>query len=574
MSELLKPQVEGMEARATPEPFMAFFETLQRAMAAREFSTAQSILDSAEPGWRNRLPARRLEARLLLMQGRLPEAEAACRAILETRPDDVSVTALLCRVLAAAGRADEARDLFERHLWTSELTPEQKAGILADLTNAGGAGEIEAFVRRLEATRPLGPGESGRLAISEARLGLPERALERLMGVERANDLSQVQTSQLMQLLVQEFRLDEARARAAALTEREPTNPEWLLRLAQIEFLEGNISAAADRLAAALALAPGTPALLRALVGMPMSPDRFRDIFRQVEAARDHVEFTEVANWSFALAALQAREPEAAIKALETIGPGSDEFHANAQLMLSVLRSRPLEDWIARPRLADDPTRAARIVCRDGAAATLIVFPGLHNQFGNLPYGYLDVLLSELPANIVYLRDLGQTAFLDGTRGLGESEPAMADSLKRMAGELAAPRIVTLGSSIGGFAAIRYGARLGAAAAVSFSGPSKLYSTDDRPDRSKRRVGLAFMRRYSERQRDVLPDVRANPDMTVWHFAGAENVEDIGQQNRLLGLPQARLETVPGVASHNTVLPTIAAGRLLAIVARAVGGDA
>ena len=574
MSELSEPEVGGSEAPAKPDAFKVFVLELQRAMAAGELAAARSMLDGAESYWLKRPAARFWQARLLLEEGRLAEAEAACRAVLESHPDHVSVTSLLCRVLTAAGRADEARDLFARCVWTSALTPEQKAAGLADLTTAGEAGEVEAFIRRLEAVRPSEPRESGRIAISEARLGLPERALERLTGIEQANELTRVQTSHLIQLLVQERRLGEARARAAALIEAEPADPEWPLRLAQIEFLEGDMAAAADRLSEALARAPGKPALLKALAGMPIPPDRFQTIFSQVEAARRHSEFNQIANWSFALVALQARKTDTAIEALEAIGAGSDETRATAQHMLSVLRARPLRDWTDKPRFVQDPGRAAHIVRADGAAATLFVFPGLQNQFGSLPYGYLDVLLSGMPANVVYLKDVGQTAFLDGAGELGQSEPAMAESLARIARELGAPRIVTLGSSIGGFAALRYGALLGAQAAISFSGPTRLYSTTDRPGASRRRAGLAFLRRYADRQRDVVPDVEANPGMAVWHFAGAENAEDIGQQDRLRGVAQARLESLPKVAHHNTVLPIIAAGRLPGLMARAIGGGA
>lgn len=568
-------QAEPSEASPSGQ-LKLFRRKLQEAMAAGDHGAARQLLAEARPKWLEHPGTRLMEARMLLAENSFPEAEAVCRSVLEMHPAHTTALRLYCQALRGAGRIEEARALFEREIWASEVAPEQKAGLLADLTATGAVEEIEDFIRRLDAARLMEPSELARLAIAEAQLGLPERALERLARINQRQGMSPLQTSQLVRLLVQELRLEEARSWTRSLLARDPGNPEWLLRLAQIEFLEGKSAAAVDHLAQALSIAPSSPPLLKALGHLPMAPERFQVLFEQVETARRQREFGQLSNWHFAIAALRASRTESAIEALGAIEPGSGDFRSTAHALRSLLLARPLADWDAGQRFTPDLRRPLHIVRVAGASATIFVFPGLRNLFGFLPHGYLDRLLADLPANIVYLHDLrqNQAAFLEGVEPLGQGQKAYAASLARIAQELGARRIVTLGSSVGGFAALRYGALLGAQAAISFSGPSKLYATDDRPSAVDRRTGLAFLRRYSERQRDVLPDLQAQPAMTVWHFAGAENVDDLHQQGRLRDLPQARLETVPGVASHNTVTPIAAAGRLPAIVARAIGEEA
>ena len=72
----------------------------------------------------------------------------------------------------------------------------------------------------------------------------------------------------------------------------------------------------------------------------------------------------------------------------------------------------------------------------------------------------------------VWLRDRRASFYLRGVQGLGDSFPETVSALRRMLVRLGARRLVTVGSSSGGWAALTFGILLGADVILGFGAPT------------------------------------------------------------------------------------------------------
>lgn len=97
---------------------------------------------------------------------------------------------------------------------------------------------------------------------------------------------------------------------------------------------------------------------------------------------------------------------------------------------------------------------------------TLVAFGGIRGGVGIPPYEFFRVT-DDLPVRRIFVRDLDQVWYLQGIRGLGGTLPEAASALREMI--VPSARVVTTGNSAGGFAAIAFGALLGADEVHAFS---------------------------------------------------------------------------------------------------------
>lgn len=117
------------------------------------------------------------------------------------------------------------------------------------------------------------------------------------------------------------------------------------------------------------------------------------------------------------------------------------------------------EIQIAKPPDDGNPIR------RDYAAPSdvlLVVFSGLKQNPRAVPGFSFKKITDELPAKKLFLRDLDRAWFLKGLRGVTSNVEETVAFLRAEAGMAGARRIVLTGYSLGGFAALLYGALLGA----------------------------------------------------------------------------------------------------------------
>lgn len=544
---------------------------LARAVADGDLAEARRLIDAAPAAWRRRPALRVLEIRLLFGEGRLDQAEAQARALLAERPGLHAVGPFLVRAVLRQGRAAEARELFEAHVWRGGAPVEIKSALISELIRAGDAQATRLFLDRIDAADALPAQAVGRIAAADWRSGMPERAVERLMAAEAAHGLSRPNQDLLVRVLLFLGRLDDVRPRLEVLAAQEG-GVEGDLRRIQLRLLEGHVTAAADLMQAALAKAPDNWFLLKQLGRMPIAPERLEAFYALVAAARGKQPFDRLALWHFGMVALHARETSMALAVLDELSTGDGQQADHAAVTARMLRIWPTECWVERARFRDDLREGVQTVRAEGAKATLVVFPGLDNRLSWLPFDYMDALFAGHPVNVIYLRDHRFYGFMNGMAGLGGDPAAIARQLTGLAERLGAPKIITLGLSVGGFLAIRLGAMMDAHAALSFSGPTLLATANEPEFGQQSKVGMSALEAYPARERDVLPEVLASPQMRIWQFPGADHPGDMAQAQRLAHLPQVVVRPVAGTDLHGTLVHLVADGGFDGAMAEALEG--
>lgn len=195
---------------------------------------------------------------------------------------------------------------------------------------------------------------------------------------------------------------------------------------------------------------------------------------------------------------------------------------------------------------------------RDGRTL-LVAFGGLLNQIGQIPvFEFMSLVEAEDPAaKRVFLRDLHQVWYQRGVDGTGDTVPQVADWLRALTRRSGAKRVVMLGASAGGFAAILFGALAGADEVHAF-GPQTFL---DRPRRARYRdfrfapqiKALRADPAADRRFFDVRPSLETSPDppRVVIHFSSGDRL-DVRHARRLERLPTVELRPYP-FDEHNVV---------------------
>ena len=112
----------------------------------------------------------------------------------------------------------------------------------------------------------------------------------------------------------------------------------------------------------------------------------------------------------------------------------------------------------------------------DGPPGTLLIaFGGLASRLDGIPPFEFLSALSGTAARRVFVRDLNQSWYQEGVRGVSTTLDATTATLRALVTESGAHRVVTLGVSAGGFAAIYFGVALEADFVLAF-GPQTFTS--------------------------------------------------------------------------------------------------
>jgi acetyl esterase/lipase len=107
-----------------------------------------------------------------------------------------------------------------------------------------------------------------------------------------------------------------------------------------------------------------------------------------------------------------------------------------------------------------------------------IVFGGLLMRVGMMPpFEFFNVIAQSAPAKKIFVRDHRQAWYHGGVRGLAADIDGVAEGLRRRIDAVQPTRVVTLGTSAGGYAALLFGRLLGVSEAHAFS-PQTFISPD------------------------------------------------------------------------------------------------
>ncbi|MBS7534937.1 tetratricopeptide repeat protein [Ancylobacter sonchi] len=518
------------------------------------------------------------QARQAMAAGSLAAAKAQVESLLAEHPDDLRSHLVRNELLLALGEHAEAlangQKLLER--WP------RNPWLLANLVSVHMAGHdtaaaISLYREQVESSE-LPEADKTRIARRIAAANRRNREageiLERRLAVA-ADDpalLREVASSCLAM-----GRLEEAAEFFARSHELSPL-PGWAAALRLDAHLQCRRLAGAMPVADATGIAiladalrrfPGDPLFVRSFNRMAIPLGPWREIYRLIRMNETSGRSSNgLMEFELAKACFQAGDPAAARRLLDGLEAQS-RWGTASRPLATLLGGIPDGFW-QRARLQDDPAAEVQVVRTPGASMTLVVFATLTGNFMMLPLAGLDAVLAELPANVIYLRDTMFGSGLSGLRSLGPGIGATLDHLRRLIDELGAAETVTVGASVSGLSAMRYGARLGASRAVTFGG----FTTVD-PEFEGTPVGLQRTMRRAQQQRvnvadrfeDAATELARAPDMRVDMHVGGQFETDLQQADRLSEISQLHVHRETGVDHHYVALTMISRGRFCAAVA-------
>ncbi len=191
---------------------------------------------------------------------------------------------------------------------------------------------------------------------------------------------------------------------------------------------------------------------------------------------------------------------------------------------------------------------------RPGARSVLFVFTG-HAKMFWVSLHVLHQIVEQFDCNVVYLRDYAGFAHLLGIGGFGSDYDSSIAAMRRLVEDLGASRTYVLGSSGGGFVAMRAAFDLGAEAALLFSPMTECdllihyLSMHEAGAMAKIWKGFDLRTLYHN---DKAPPVSV--------IFGEANAADTISASRLKGLPTVTLLPVAGYERHDVLAHTLANG--------------
>ncbi len=205
-------------------------------------------------------------------------------------------------------------------------------------------------------------------------------------------------------------------------------------------------------------------------------------------------------------------------------------------------------------------------------APVLIVFSGLSDNF-SVPPPTFDRFLAALGASAIFMSDRNRLCFAAGSKGMGLNFDQTIAYLREKLAELQCTRLVTLGTSAGGYAALLYGLNMRAHSVLGFGSVTnatpEYLSTDPRG----RLVAKRAARQVEPKNLDVRPMIVDPANTTDVHLYYGEGMEvDSRNSKHLEGLPRVALHPVMNFDRHQVLPELVVRGEFQGILEKALYG--
>ena len=188
---------------------------------------------------------------------------------------------------------------------------------------------------------------------------------------------------------------------------------------------------------------------------------------------------------------------------------------------------------------------------------TVIAFTGKAMRLDISIY-FMQRILKRFGVNVIYVFDWADAFYFAGVKGLGKTPRKTVARLRVLCTQLGTKRLICFGQSSGGYAAIRYGAKLGADGVLAFSPVilpvMKRHILDD--------IERATGRRPPQRCLDLrLILGRGGPRVPHTKIVyGDANRADVRSARHISDLPNVVEHVLAGVSTHGTVEATTVTG--------------
>ena len=196
-------------------------------------------------------------------------------------------------------------------------------------------------------------------------------------------------------------------------------------------------------------------------------------------------------------------------------------------------------------RLEDDG-RGMVADLQPSSSLLLVAFGGIAHRLAMPPFEFFR-LASALEVNKVFLRDLDESWYHRGVRGLSTDVESTAEALARIVRETGAERVVFTGNSAGGYASLLFGALSPTPVTAHAFSPQTFLGRGARL--------LALDRRWPPQMRAIQRMDGRSPTMDLRRIiAGTDGRSALhlhyGATHRLDRLHAQRLQGLPGVSLH------------------------
>ncbi|WP_421725957.1 hypothetical protein [Bauldia sp.] len=191
-----------------------------------------------------------------------------------------------------------------------------------------------------------------------------------------------------------------------------------------------------------------------------------------------------------------------------------------------------------------------------GADTTVLAFAGHSKRIGVSAY-FMERILRRQDTNVVFLFDWRKTYYLGGVKGLGSNVNETVQSLTSLLSDMGTRKLICLGQSAGGYAALRYGSSLSADGVLAFS------PTTHRVVTSKARLQIreGTGREADPYELDLSRQLRQSAHKQTKRIVfGAGSETDVESAKMLSGLPGVVLQPVPENSRHEILSQLVLSG--------------
>lgn len=262
---------------------------------------------------------------------------------------------------------------------------------------------------------------------------------------------------------------------------------------------------------------------------------------------------------------------EAAVQPLERLASHGRQGAA-ARKLLDIARFSSRSDALRQMEDASvilgcaEPGVVGPLVERvPGARRVIIVFYGVGSGFWVLA-PVLRRYLKPLGCHLVFVRDSRKIGHLGGIEGVGADYQGSVAALRRLIDRLGATKIATMGMSLGGYAALRYGLELGADRVLGLGAYTNVKPGEVETNGKDALTRIA--RTIPSMALDLLPLYAAAeppPRVALWY--GAEHNGDRQQAERFGTLRGVELHAVAALDDHDVLRQMMSSGEIRTVTA-------